>query len=355
MTWNSECLSKNIFALKYFAEMSDVDFVFLNEIQIFQFDVNHVISLFNGEYCYASNTEDLHDQELGLLKNRAYGGTMILWKRTLNKFIKPLPIITSSFLPILFSPPGSPPSVHISLYLSTSGKEASFVEEISKLGVYLEEYLENNPSHCIYIRGDSNVNNNHKEHVKILKHFMNNLQLKSISIQHATDHHFLGNGAFDSNINVLLCSKTCTDESVRKIFCKSEYPFIESHHDLILFSFILPLDHVEPPPLCAPIPLVLNERRKTIWSPENVPKYQELISDHLASLRMRWLNTKSRSSVSLLLKLTSETLSMASATTNKTIDLSLPRKIRSTKIPLEIRKSHKKLKEIKKMQKKIEK
>ena len=184
--------------------MSDVGFVILNKIQIFQFDVNHVISLFNGEYCYASNTEDLHDQELGLLKNRAYGGTMILWKRTLNKFITPLPIITSSFLPILFSPPGSPPSVHISLYLPTSGKEASFIEEISKLEVFLEEHMEKNPTHRIYIRGDSNVNSNNKQRVRILKHFMINLKLKSTLITHKTYHHFLGNGVFDSNIDVLL-------------------------------------------------------------------------------------------------------------------------------------------------------
>ena len=186
--------------------------------------------------------------------------------------------------------------------------------------------MEKNPTHRIYIRGDSNVNSNNKERVRILKHFMINLKLKSTLIAHKTYHHFLGNGVFDSNIDVLLCSRNCSDESIMKIFCKAEYPFIESHHDLILSSFILPLDHVEPPPPCAPIPLVLNERRKTIWSPENVPKYQELISDHLASLRMRWLNTESRSSVSLLLKLTSETLSMAAATTNKSIDLSLPRK-----------------------------
>ena len=147
--------------------MSNADFIFLNEIQIFQFDVSQVTPLFIGEYCFASNTEDLHDPELGLLKNRAHGGTMVLWKKTLNKFVTQLPMISSSFLPILFSPPGSPPSVHVSLYLPTSGKEAAFVEEISKLEVYLDEYLENNPSHGIYIRGDSNVNNNHKERVKI--------------------------------------------------------------------------------------------------------------------------------------------------------------------------------------------
>ena len=206
--------------------------------------------------------------------------------------------------------------------------------------------MEKNPTHCIHIHGDSNVNSNNKERVRILKHFMINLKLKSTLIAHKTYHHFLGNGVFDSNIDVLVCSRNCSDESIMKIFCKTEYPFIESHHDLILSSFSLPLDHVEPPPPCLTAPLVPNDRRKTIWSPENVPKYQELISKNLASLRLRWLNPKSRSSVSLLLKLTSEILAMAAATTNETVDLSKPRKIRTSKIPLEIRKSQRRLKEM---------
>ena len=324
--------------------MSNPEFIFLNEVQIFMFDVDQVTPLFQGEYCHVTNTEDLHDKELGLIKNRAHGGTMILWKRNLDKYVTTLPILTSSFLPILFSPPGSPPSVHISLYLPTSGREAEFVEEISKLTVFLEDHLENNPEHIVYIRGDSNVNKNHKDRMRIMKHFMNTLNLMPAPIEHRTYHHFLGNGLFDSNIDVLLRSKSCLDESIREIFCRYEYPIIESHHDLILSSFTLPLDPVENPVACSPVPQIKNDRTKTIWSEENIPLYQELIADNLASLRSRWLNPKSRSSVSLLLKLTTDILSMAAASTNKTIDLSEPRKIRSTQVPLEIRKSHRRLK-----------
>ena len=113
---------------------------------------------------------------------------------------------------------------------------------------------------------------------------------------------------------------------------------------MISSSFTLPLDPVENPVVCSPVPQIKNDRTKTIWSEENIPMYQELFADNLASLRSRWLNPKSRSSVSLLLKLTTDILSMAAASTNKTIDLSKPRKIRSTKVPREIRKSHRRLK-----------
>ena len=155
------------------------------------FDVHQVTPLFQGEYCHVTNTEDLHDKELGLIKNRPHGGTMILWKRTLDKYVTALPILTSSFLPILFSPPGSPPSVHISLYLPTLGREAEFVEEISKLTVFLEDHLENNQEHIVYIRGDSNVNKNHKDRMRIMRHFMNTLNLMPVPVP--TYHHFLGN------------------------------------------------------------------------------------------------------------------------------------------------------------------
>ena len=88
-------------------------------------------------------------------------------------------------------PPGSPPSVHISLYLPTSGREPEFVEEISKLTVFREDHLENNQEYIVYIRGDSNVNKNHKDRMRIMRHFMNTLNLMPVPVP--TYHHFLGN------------------------------------------------------------------------------------------------------------------------------------------------------------------
>ena len=121
--------------------MNDPDFIFLNEPQMFQFDLHQVTQLFHGEYCYALNSDDLHDPELGLLRNKAHGGTMILWRRSLDKFISVLRCTTSSFLPILFSYSGCPTTLHVALYLPTSGREFQFVEEVSKLRVFLEEHL----------------------------------------------------------------------------------------------------------------------------------------------------------------------------------------------------------------------
>ena len=45
------------------------------------------MSLFKGEYNCELNSEDKHDVEIALLKSKAVGGTMAMWRKTLDKFI----------------------------------------------------------------------------------------------------------------------------------------------------------------------------------------------------------------------------------------------------------------------------
>ena len=159
-TWNAENLNKNKFALKHFVETYNPDFIFLNEVQMFSLDSQLVLPFFQGEYCFHLNSQDTHDPGLGLTQNRAQGGTMVLWRRSLNKFITILATNTSSFLPVLFQPPGHTPSVHIAIYLPTSGRETEFSHELTELRVFLQDLIEAHPNYLIYIRGDSNVNPN---------------------------------------------------------------------------------------------------------------------------------------------------------------------------------------------------
>ena len=253
---------------------------------------------------------------------------MIRWKRSLEQFITPLPIKTSSFLAIRFHPPGCPSSVHISLYLPTSGKEPEFVKEITNLSIFLEETLTEFPSDQIYIRGDSNVNANHSVRMKMLRNFLHTQKMFRIPIGHRNYHHFLGNGQYDSNIDIIMQSRSSyPEEKIEKILCEVNYPMIESHHDIILSSFQLPLDKAEPPTLHAQAPTIENTRKRIIWCPETIPDYQTIISDNLLNLRTRWMNPSSKTSVSLLLELTSEILSSAASSTNKSISLSKTKKI----------------------------
>ena len=343
-TWNIENLNKNKFALKHFADTHFPDFIFLNEVQAFQYESHQILHLFQGEYCHHLNSQDSHDHGLGLTQTKAQGGTMTLWKRSLNKFITVLPTKTSSFLPVLFQPPDISPSVHIAIYLPTSGKEAEFAHELTELRVFLEELIDNHPTYTIFIRGDSNVNHNNNIRMKIFNDFLKLMNLKCINIKHKTYHHFVGDGVFDSNIDVVLHStQSKSTEQINEIICGKVNPLIESHHDLIVSTIALPRQIPEVSEAPESPPIIENTRIRTIWSDDNIESYRELINDSLEKLRGRWMNPESRTSVSILLEQTSCILKSAAIATNKTIALADPKPITSKRIPKMIRKSHMKL------------
>ena len=154
MTWNIEGLKRNILNLKHFIDEHLPDLVFLSEPQAFSFDLKRHMELIGDSYCGELNSDDKHDEELPLFKNKSHGGTMVIWKRTIDKYISIYPVPSSSYLPVIFSPPGSPVSVHIALYLPTSGQESKFVNEISQLRIIIEEIQEKYPDCFLYLRGD---------------------------------------------------------------------------------------------------------------------------------------------------------------------------------------------------------
>ena len=139
MTWNLEGFSRNVYNLKYFAAHHQIDFVFISEPQIYQCDVELSMASLKGEYCYALNSADKYDQELPLVKPKAHGGTMILWKVSHDPYISVHPVSSASILPIIFNPPDSPTSIHIAVYLPTHGQDCKFVEELSSLEICLQE------------------------------------------------------------------------------------------------------------------------------------------------------------------------------------------------------------------------
>ena len=129
-------------------------------------------------------------------------------------------------------------------------------------------------------------------------------------------------------------------EEIENICCKFEFPFMESHHDLIVSKFYIPGEPVEPSPPARTQPAgISNTRKRIVWNDESIIKYQEVLSDTLSCLRKRWLDPASKSSVSLLLKLTSDVLSSAASSTNDTIALSEAKEVKSKKIPKDIKRS----------------
>ena len=81
-----------------------------------------------------------------------------MWKKHLDPFIDVIPVDSSVFLQILFSPPNHPKSIHVAVYLPTQGKEKEFMTELSKLISCVELLGDKHPEALLYLRGDFNVN-----------------------------------------------------------------------------------------------------------------------------------------------------------------------------------------------------
>ena len=341
MTWNIEGLKKNVLNLKHFLDKHLPDLIFLSEPQAFSFDLRRHMDLLGDLYCAELNSDDKHDAELPLLRNKSHGGTMVIWKSNIDKYISIYPVSTSSFLPVIFSPPGSPVSVHIALYLPTSGQESKFVNEITQLRFVIEEIKEKYPDCLLYLRGDCNVNKNNRDRNNVFMSFCSSLNLKNVSIPHKTYHHFVGEGLFDSNIDVILHSENSPEpESFMAVICKFENYLVDSHHDIILSKISLPVvDVKEADDDLIVAPKIENTRVKILWKDECIPSYQKEVADKLSILRENWSISTSRSSLSILLDLTNTVLNNAATTTNRHIKLGDSKPVKNRRLPPEIQRA----------------
>ena len=216
---------------------------------------------------------------------------MVGWKNELDAHISVYPVSTTSYLPVVLSLPGTPVTVHIAIYLPTSGQESEFADQLTSLRNTVQKLREDYPVSLIYLRGDCNVNVNNKSRSHMFEDFLNDLKLRRVFFEHKTYHHFMGEGLFDSRIDVILQpSEADLSEKIERIFCSKLYPEVDSHHDVILSSLVLPKSEVtcEDDSLVT-APQVPNLRHKTIWSEECIEDYQVLVSPQLKKLREDWL------------------------------------------------------------------
>ena len=262
--------------------------------------------------------------ELALEKSKAKGGTMIMWKSSLDPFVSIIPTQSPSIAAILLNLPGSCLSAHIAIYLPTSGQEVQFVSALASLDSCLEEILSQHQGLQVFLRGDANVNPKNVSRSSLFKHFTSKFSFKSVELGHPTYHHFLGDGAFDSSLDVLLYSSSpLISESLTQVVCKHYNPLIQSHHDNILSSFCLAPADIPDPDENVVAPKIDNNRVKILWTDEGISKYEELVGDNLTRLRDTWCDPSSPASMSILLSASYSLLSSAATQTNKTINLSV--------------------------------
>ena len=266
-----------------------------------------------------------------------FGGTMAMWKIEYDPFIHIVPVKPSSFLPLVFDPPGLPISIHIAIYLPTAGRDSEFVEELSELDSCISELEDKYPGASFYLRGDFNVNQSSNNRIGLLNQFCTSQGLKSVEIGHQTYHHFLGGGSSDSQLDYLLYSDHLSSpEQIKAIICKLKHPLLDSHHDLIVSTFSLPLvQHLEAADYSENIvaPKIINNRKKVIWTESGIVEYQKIVFPLLHYIQQLWLNSpkQSRSTLSLCLQSTNKCLVEAACASNRFLELGKPFHPRSSK------------------------
>ena len=132
LTWNIEGIKTNLFSFSDVLFHNLPDLVFLSEPLIFQHDLEYIMKNLI-DYRASLGSNDLFDPELVLTRSRAIGGTMVLWHKSINPFVTPLPNLSPAISAIALKLPGSTVSIHLAIYLPTSGKDLEFVNEITNL------------------------------------------------------------------------------------------------------------------------------------------------------------------------------------------------------------------------------
>ena len=322
--------------------MYQPDLVFISEPQTYQMDIQHHMYYFQDHYRFYLNSEDLHDHDLPMLRNKAKGGTMVMWRSHLDPFTTVPKPSSPAFLPIILKLPNLPTTIHVALYLPTAGKETEYLTELAKLKTNIIDLQLQFPNSAIFIRGDANSSKTNPRRSSIFHSFCKDLNLLRVDINHNTYHHFVGNGGSDSELDVLLYSdQDFVKECLLSLHCQHQDPRVDSHHDLLVSSSSIALNNSKTVDKSDNItaPRVENNRQKIIWSDGGIAMFEGIVSVILPSLRSRWQSSNSQSAASVLIQCTNFLLNQVAAMTNKVINLGSPVRHRAVKTPKCIRKS----------------
>ena len=142
--------------LKTIVDQYSPDLLFLSEPWLFQSDLPNIKKIFPG-YIAILNSDDKFDPDIALQSTRAHGGCLVLYKHSLEPFIREIGIESSRILPLYLCVPGYPRSAHFAIYLPTSGKDAEYIECLAKLKTSIADVIEDSSDTLVYIRGDANA------------------------------------------------------------------------------------------------------------------------------------------------------------------------------------------------------
>ena len=151
---------------------------------------------------------------------------------------------------------------------------------------------------------------------------MDRFSLQKLISGHPTYHHFTGDGARDSQLDILISTLNST-ESLVSVVCRNDNPIIQSAPDIILSSFSAqPAPHTH-----EAVPKALRVSKWiywVLWHQYGIPSYCSILATSLPSLFTSMANPTSADDTSDLLSLTNQAVTQAAKKSFKVIDLSRP-------------------------------
>ena len=82
---------------------------------------------------------------------------MVLWNKEYDPYVTILDPPSSRILPLVLDKPGYQVSIHITIYLTTSGRDPEFIRDLAMLEDTIDMVTEKFPNSVVYIRGDANA------------------------------------------------------------------------------------------------------------------------------------------------------------------------------------------------------
>ena len=218
---------------------------------------------------------------------------------------------------LVLDKPGYRTSIHITIYLTTSGRDPDFVKDLVHLQDTIDFINDKYPEASIYICGDANAATTPRKCNKrdeVFKYFISENNLLPININHKTYHHFTNNGLSDSCIDVLLQPATdnSNTEFLEKILCMKTNSLIDSNHDALIST--LTLTHQETSKSLDNIPVapkIEHMKHKIVWSTEGIKNYQNLLLKTLPTLQHDYSDVHTHEEASILFKISNHILTKA--------------------------------------------
>ena len=223
------------------------------------------------------------------------------------------------------------------------------MKELSNLQNFIDEVGEAYPDSIIFVRGDANASviarDNNKRDI-LFNCLIEDNNFRSVPTNHNTYHHFNNNGMSDSSIDVILFSKVTAEgvpgnitETIKNILCSKTNHLIDSSHDALLSTMVLPFcpTSVITSNNTIEAPRVSHSKFKILWTDEGILNYSNLLSGALPLLQSDYSGTTNTEVASVLFRVTNHILLEASKATNKSVELGKAPKEKKPFVPPEIK------------------